>query len=146
MKGDNRFGVVQQRRHIDLSGFDINLINSAGPNDMNPDDFILGIQGDDSKLLHRFRLKIKEILEDIVTDQGAGDPAVFQVIPMAFGSDLFEGVNVDARKRHGAYSTFGFLYVIYYIPGQSSNHDLTRYSKICVCFLEVKWFLGWGLD
>ena len=79
MEGDDRFGVVQQRRHIDLSGFDIDFINRTAPNDMNPDDFILAIERDDPKLLRRFGLEIQEILEDIVTDQGAGDPAVLHV-------------------------------------------------------------------
>jgi hypothetical protein len=64
MEGDDRFGVVQQRRHIDLSGFDIDFINRTAPNDMNPDDFILAIERDDPKLLRRFGLEIQEILED----------------------------------------------------------------------------------
>jgi len=100
MKGDDRFGVVQHRRHIDLSGFDIDMVNRAAPNDMNPDDLMLAVERNDPKLLHRFGLEIEEILEEIVTDQGAGDPAVFKIVPMAFGPDLFEGVDVNAGKRH----------------------------------------------
>ena len=115
MEGDDRFGVVQQGRHIDLPGFDINFVNSAGPDDMNPDYLMLAIERDDSKLLHRFGLEIKEVLEDIITNHGAGDLKSFQIISLAFGTDLFEGVNVNAGKRHGDYSIFGFC----------SNYDLT---------------------
>lgn len=113
MKSNDRFGVVQKRRHIDLPRFDIDFINRTAPDDMNPDYLMLAIERDDSKLLHRFGLEIEEILEDIITDQGAGDLKAFQIITMAFGPDLFEGVDVDAGKGHGDCSTFGFLLIRY---------------------------------
>ena len=68
MKGDDRFGVVHERRHKDLPGFDIDPINRAAPDEMNPDDLMFGIEGDDPKPLRRFGPEIEEILEEMITD------------------------------------------------------------------------------
>ena len=68
MKGDDRFSVVQERCHKDLPRLDIDLINCTASDDMNPDDLIFAIEGDDPKPLRRFGLEVEEILEEIVTD------------------------------------------------------------------------------
>ena len=92
MKSDDRLSIIQERRHIDLPGFNVDMVNRTAPDDMYPDDLILTIERNDPELLHRFGLEIEEILEEIVTDQRASDLKTFQIIPLAFGPDLFEGV------------------------------------------------------
>ena len=76
---------------------------------MNFDDLMLAIEGDDPKPLRRFGSEIEEILEEIITDCGAGDLKTFQIIPPTFGPDLFEGVEVNGGKRHGICTSIGSI-------------------------------------
>lgn len=67
---------------------------------MDAVDFIFGVKRDDSEFLHRFGFEVKNGLEGIKAGQRTGYPAAFEVIPAAFGADLFEGVDIDIGEGH----------------------------------------------
>jgi hypothetical protein len=62
---------------------------------MDTDDFVSGVQRYDAEFFDRFGFKIEEILEDFVADRGSGDWVVFEIIAVAAGADLFEGVELN---------------------------------------------------
>jgi hypothetical protein len=82
---------------------------------MNSGDFVSGIQRNDAKTFKeqmlfyrvalqlystRFGLEIEKILEDFITHERACYRVVFKIVPVALGSDLFEGVDIDRSEGH----------------------------------------------
>jgi hypothetical protein len=106
VKGNDRAGVIHERRHKDFPRFDQGPVDDPATNNMDAVDLLFDIKRDDAELLHRFGLEVEDGFERVIADQGTGDPLAFKVVAETFGTDLFEGVDVDVGERHGNISPF----------------------------------------
>lgn len=95
MEGDDGEDVIYEGGFVDFAGFDDDGVEGADGDDVEAEDFVFGVEGDDAELLHCFTVEVKQPLDGVVAGQRAVDLAVFEFEPFGGDADLFEGVEVD---------------------------------------------------
>ncbi len=94
VEGNDGEGVIGHGCLEDFPGFDGDGFEAALAQDMEAEEFVFGVEGNDAELFDGFVFEVEEEVQEMVADRWGGDWEI-QLVAVLGESDLFEGVNVD---------------------------------------------------